>query len=440
MRKSILKVCVIGILGLVSFSFTFLTLHSTESKVEIQFQKTFGGVKRDGATSLIQTFDDGFILAGYTRSYGAGNSDIWIVKTDANGEMLWNRTYGGPENEKTRTVLQTNDGGFLLAGSTYSYGNGGEDVWLIKTDTNGEVLWNRTYGGSNLDVVRSMIQTVDGGFVLTGFTISWLDNAGIGNGGADIWIIKIDTHGNIQWNQTYLGAKDERIYSVIQTIEGGFALAGRTTVSSDFNSEIWLVKTDAFGRIEWNQTYQGLEDERVYSIIQTSDKGFILAGINQTQFSFGSDIIILKTNVNGSVMWSKTYGGSTSECTYNLLETPEGGFVFAGYIKSYGTSRSDVLFTKIDRDGEVEWVQIIGEEEPEIAYSLLQTSDGGFAIAGISEACDMGEGDMWLLKTQLSTGIEKLLSLVPKLNYWGVIILSNILLILIVVIKKQKSK
>ncbi|MFX1517309.1 MAG: hypothetical protein ACFFC6_13480 [Promethearchaeota archaeon] len=439
MRKSITKVCMIGILGILFFSFTFLILNSTEPKVEIKYQKTFGGVHRDGAYSLIQTSVDGFILAGFTRSDGAGNSDSWRVKTDANGEMLWNRTYGGPENDKARTVIQTNDGGFLVVGSTFSYGNGGEDVWLIKTDSNGLVLWNRTYGGTHLDIVRSMIQTIDGGFVLAGFTIKWLDLAGLGNGGADIWIMKIDTRGNLQWNHTYHGGKDERIYSIIQTLEGGFALAGRTTVTGDFNSEIWLVKTDAFGQIEWNQTYQGVEDEWVYSLIQTSDKGFILAGINQTQFSSESDIVILKTNAYGNVIWSKTYGngGSSNECTYNLLQTPDGGFAFAGYIKLYGTSRSDVLFTKIDKNGVVEWIQIIGEEEPELAYSLLDTSDGGFAIAGISEASDMGEGDMWLLKTHPLSGV---ISLAPGLNYWGIIILSSILLTLRVVIRKQRPE
>lgn len=426
---------------IISFSFTFLVFNTTVTEQEINYQKTFGGIERDGAFSLIQTSDGGFALAGFTRSYGAGNSDAWLVKTDINGLVLWNKTYGGLLDEEARSVFQTKDEGYLLAGSTNSYGIGGKDVWLVKTDANGLVLWNKTYGGTQLDFVGSLIQTTDGGFALAGFTINWLDFVALGNGGGDMWIVKIDESGNIQWNQTYKGEKDERIYAIIQTIDGGFALAGRTTVLSDFDSEIWLVKTNAIGEIQWNQTYQGVMDERAYSLIQTSDEGFILAGINQTRFSMESDVLIIKTDVHGTVMWSQTYGGSAGESTYNLLQTADGGFAFAGYTTSYSsTVHSDVMFTKIDTNGVVEWQQIIGEKEPELAYSLLQTTDGGFAIAGISEAFDMGKGDKLLVKTNPTSGSEKLITSVLKLNYWGILFLSVILLALIIVIRKQKRR
>ncbi|MHA2246979.1 MAG: hypothetical protein ACXADY_18695 [Candidatus Hodarchaeales archaeon] len=420
---------------IISFSFTFLVFNTTITGQKIKYQKTFGGINRDGALSIIETSNGGFALAGFTRSYGAGNNDAWLVKTDAYGLMLWNKTYGGLLDEKARCVIQTKDEGYLLAGSTDSYGLGGEDVWLVKTDAHGLVLWNKTYGGTQLDFVESLIQTTDGGFALAGFTINWLDLAGLGNGGGDMWIVKIDSSGNIQWNQTYKGEKDERMYAIIQTDDGGFALAGKTTVSRDINSEIWLVKTNSIGEIQWNQTFKGAREECVYSLIQTSDEGFILAGINQTLFSMESDIVIVKTDVYGTMMWSQTYSG---ECTYNVLQTADGGFAFAGYTTSYG--HSDVIITKIDANGGVEWQQIIIKREPEIAYSLLQTSDGGFVIAGISEAFDMGKGDMWLVKTNPTSGLEELIDSVQKLNYWGIFFLCVILIALIIVIKKQKRK
>ncbi len=437
MKDSIIIKMII-ILVIIDFSFTSLVLNVTVTEQDIIYQKTFGGIKRDGAFSLIQTSDGGFALAGFTRSYGAGNKDVWLVKTDTNGLVLWNKTYGSSQNEEARSVIQTEDNGYLLACSTNSYDIGNEDVWLVKTDANGLVLWNKTYGGPRLDFVRSLIHTTDGGFALAGFTIDWIDFVALGNGGGDMWIVKLDASGNIQWNQTYKGEKDERIYTIIQTLDGGFALAGRTTVSSDFNSEIWLVKTDFMGQIQWNQTYQGTMDETAYSLIQTTDEGFILAGISQIQFSLESDILIVKTDVYGSVIWSETYGGSADECTHDIIQTVDGGFAFAGYTNSYNTGHPDLLLIKMDVKGGVEWEQIYGEKEPELAYSLLQTADGGFAIAGISEASDMGEGDMWLVKTNPISGVEKLVVSVLKLNYWGIIFLIIILLALIIVIRKQK--
>ncbi len=438
LMKDSIMIKMIIILVIIAFSFTSLVFNVAVTEHDIIYQKTFGGIKRDGAFSLIQTSDGGFALAGFTRSYGAGNKDVWLVKTDTNGLMLWNKTYGSSQNEEARSVIQTRDGGYLLAGSTNSYDISDEDVWLIKTDANGLVLWNKTYGGSRLDFVRSLIHTIDGGFALAGFTIDWMDFIALGNGGGDMWIVKLDASGNIQWNQTYKGEKDERIYTIIQTLDGGFALAGKTTVSSDFNSEIWLVKTDVMGEIQWNQTYQGTKDETAYSLIQTSDEGFILAAISQTQFSLESDILIVKTDVYGTVVWSETYGGSTDECPYDIIQTLDGGFAFVGYTNSYNTGHPDLLLIKMDVKGGVEWEQIYGEKEPELAYSLLQTADGGFAIAGISEASDMGEGDMWLVKINSISGLEKLIVSVLKLNYWGVIFLIVILLALIIVIRKQK--
>jgi hypothetical protein len=203
------------------------------------WNKTYGGTDADHSAALIVTGDGGYALAGATYSYGAGNSDAWLVKTDASGNMQWNKTYGGTNDEYFRGIVQTGDGGYALAGSTTSFGAGDADAWLVKTDSSGNAQWNKTYGGTNSDGPGSLVQTIDGGYALSGQSFGVSD--------ADAWLVKTDASGNVQWTKTYGGTSTEGALALVETGDGGYALAGITDSFGAGGYDFWLVKTDAAG-------------------------------------------------------------------------------------------------------------------------------------------------------------------------------------------------
>ena len=201
-----------------------------------EWNKTYGGANGDLAYSVIQTNDGGYALAGYTASFGAVLIDFWLVKTDSAGNLVWSQTYGGANFDEAYSMIQTSDGGYALAGYTESFGAGAADFWLVKTDSAGNLVWSRTYGGANGDVAYSVIQTSDGGYALACMTASF------GAGWSDFWLVKTDSTGNMIWSQTYGGANDDVAYSVIQTNDGGYALAGFTKSFGAGGQDFWLVK------------------------------------------------------------------------------------------------------------------------------------------------------------------------------------------------------
>jgi arginine repressor len=209
----------------------------------VAFAKTYGGTGNDRASYVLQTSDGGYIVVGDTGSLGADSVDIFLVKTDANGNIIWAKTYGGIVDEYAHSVLQTSDGGYIVAGETHSFGAGWHDVLLIKTDANGNVIWAKTYGGTSWDVARSVQQTSDGGYIVAGYTDSF------GAGGPDFFLIKIDANGNISWAKTYGGTYSDWARSVQQTSDGGYIVAGFTGSFGAGGVDIFLVKTNARGNI-----------------------------------------------------------------------------------------------------------------------------------------------------------------------------------------------
>jgi predicted secreted protein len=205
------------------------------------WNQTYGGPGDDEAACVIQTSDGGYALAGYTNSFGAGSYDFWLVKTNSSGSMMWNQTYGGPGDDKATCMIQTNDGGYALAGYTNSTGAGDDDFWLVKTDSSGTSQWSQTYGGPYDEVANALVQTSDGGYALGGLTGSY------GAGDFDFWLVKTTSSGTTQWSQTYGGSDDDEAYSLIQTSDGGYALAGFTASYGAGNYDAFLVKTDSSG-------------------------------------------------------------------------------------------------------------------------------------------------------------------------------------------------
>jgi len=362
-----------------------------------QWNKTYGGAFQDRAYSVIQTNDGGYAIVGLTNSYGAGGADFWLIKTDSTGNTQWSQTYGRPWDDAASSVVQTSDGGYALAGYTVSFGAGDWDFWLVKTDSAGDMQWNKTYGGSGDDWAWSMVETNDGGYALAGYTTSY------GAGSSNFFLVKTDSAGNMQWNQTYGGMREDVAYSVVQTSDGGYALAGTTNsppVGLGYVN-IWFVKTDSVGNMEWNRLYHGISYssyEECYSLVQTSDGGYALAGYTKMYGAGGADFWLVKTDPAGNIQWNNTFGGTGDEVARSVIQTSDGGYALAGYTwPGWPSGADDFFLAKTDSAGNLEWNGTYGGVYWEEALSLIQTSDGGYALAGIvSYAPELY--DFWLVK------------------------------------------
>jgi hypothetical protein len=244
MKGYILRTWALWVRGLILalLSVSLVAIFTEYAQAQVRFARTYGGTNYDFASSVQQTSDGGYIMAGYTESFGAGNNDIFLINTDANGDVQWAKTYGGTGEDRVFSVQQTSDGGYIVAGWTRSFGAGGDDIILIKTDANGNIIWARTYGGTNDDRASSVQQTSDGGYIVAGWTRSF------GSGG-DILLIKMDANGNVIWAKTFGGTDHDYAHSVQQTSDGGYIVAGLTRSFGAGNYDFFLIKTDANGDI-----------------------------------------------------------------------------------------------------------------------------------------------------------------------------------------------
>jgi len=363
--------------------------------VTMQWNRTYGGSAHDGARSVIQTADGGFALAVYTEYIVQGfytGTDTWLVKTDLSGEPQWNRTYGGAD--KTLAVIQTVDGGFALAGYTESYEVGFKDVLLVKTDAYGMIQWNRTFGSPTDDWAEAIIQTTDGGFALIGITISY-------RAVLDAWLVKTDTDGYSQWILTYGSPAYDWAEAIIQTVDGGFVFAGYSESDEAGyykNTDAWLVKTDLRGVPQWNRTYGGSGNDEVFAVIQTTDGGFALVGSTSSYGAGSDDFWLVKTDPRGIMQWNRTYGGTTRDGARSVIQTADGGFALAGYTESYEDGFKDVWLVKTDANGMIQWNCTCGGPADDWASTVIQTADGGFVLAGHTSSYGAGYSDAWLVK------------------------------------------
>ena len=397
----------------------------------VVWSHTHGETDSDQAYSLVKTSDGGYALACNTWSFGAGESDFWLIKTDNSGNMEWNKTYGGTGYEVATCLVQTIDGGYALTGQTESSGAGLGDFWLVKTDEQGNMEWSRAYGGTRREEAYSMVQTSDGGYALTGYTYSFgTRQEGILLDG-DIWVVKTDTSGNMQWNKTYGGTGDDWARSIIQTNDGGYAIAGRTgSFGTGGSSDFWLIKTDANGNMMWNRTYGGIGNERAYSLIKTSDGGYALAGVSNSFGAGENSFWLVKTDSLGNMEWNQTYGREAAATT--LVETADGGYALTGGTTSLGFGNSDVWLIKTDSSGNMEWNHVYGGERNDAANALVENSDGGYTLAGGTESFGAGSHDVWLIRTS-ELGV-------PEFPSWIILPFVVIATVVAVIFKKRIAK
>ncbi len=379
---------------------SFLIIFFIPAYGQITFERWYGGSYGDQGWSVAQTADGGYIIAGGTQSFGAGLGDVYLIKTDSLGDTLWTKTYGGTQDDCGYSLARTSDGGYIIAGHTYSYGAGGEDIYLIKTDTLGDTLWTKTYGGSSNDVGRSVAQTYDGGYIITGSTNSY------GIGSTDIYLIKTDVDGDTIWtrrwgyqNSTYFPYHG---YSVIQTIDSGYAITGSTSWEELPPSYVALIKTDPAGNTEWFRRYAGsiMYWNGGYSVAQTNDRGYIIAGYTVLGPGCGGgDIFLIKTDSFGMGGWERNYGTNNNDYGYSIALTTDGCYIVTGLINFYGNPPGDLFIMKINSLGDTLWMKIYGGISSDAGYSIAQTTDGGYIAAGMTQSYGAGGDDVYLIKT-----------------------------------------
>ena len=356
----------------------------------VTFKKTFGGSSDDRGYSVQQTSDGGYIITGYTSSFGARDGDVWLIKTDASGNEEWNRTFGRGSSNKGYSVQQTSDGGYIITGNT------GPQVWLIKTDASGSEEWNERFGGSFSDRGYSVQQTSDGGFIIAGsFTDSPIINT-------DVLLIKTDASGNEEWHKIFGSSDDwnDGAYSVGQTPDGGYIIAGYY-YSPDRREDLWLIKTNKWGDIEIIQDSRkfGGNSSDYGTSVQAfpSGGGYIITGYTASYGAGGYDVWLIAIFVGGPG-WKMTFGGSSDDRGYSVQQA-SGGYIVTGYTESFGAGGSDVWLIKTDYSGNEEWNRTFGGTERDEGRSVQKTSDGGYIITGYTESFGAGGYDVWLIKT-----------------------------------------
>ncbi len=283
-----------------------------------------------------------------------GEHDYWILKLTSNGDIEWQYAYGGPDMDFPYSIQQTEDGGYIVAGATFSFGEGDADCWILKLTASGDIEWQKTYGGSESDRAHSILAADDGGYIVTAYTDSF--------GGAenyDFWILKLNSKGDIEWQRTYGGSEGEfpsRRFD--KTRDGGYIVGGERW-SAD--GDIWILKLTSIGDIEWQRTYGGTSDDWSGRIRETSDGGYIVQGYTNSYGAGLTDGWVLKLDSNGDIEWQRTYGGNIDDYVAEIRETSDGRYIAAGNTTSGRSMGHDLWMLKLSDDGNIyPFCEIIG--------------------------------------------------------------------------------
>ncbi len=367
---------------------------------KVGLSKTYSDGDDTIISAIRQTSDGGYVATGETYTYGAGMSDIWVAKLNSDMTAAWQKAYGGVDDDISNAVQQTSDGGFIVAGETYSSGAGNNDMLVMKLNSKGKVEWQETLGNSGSDSAGAVQQTSDGGVIVAGYT-----SAG---SSSDMWVLKLNSDGSVAWQKAYGGSGYEAANAVQQTSDGGFIVAGEAYASGT-GADYLLLRLDSSGNVVWQKTYDNSYYDSANAVQQTSDGGFIVAGY--TSAGSSSDMWVLKLNSDGSVAWQKAYGGADNEVANAVQQTSDGGFIVAGYTGSFGAGDMDAWLIKLNGDGSVAWQKAYGGAGTDTANAILQAADGGYIFGGYSSSFGAGSLDAWIVKLSssgvgLSMGID----------------------------------
>jgi len=355
--------------------------------------RTFGGVDYDCGFGVQQTADGGYIIVGTSSSFNPyWLYTLYLIKTDPLGVEQWHRLYGGTSNfDHGYGVEQTSDGGYIVTGIAGSTGAGMGDVWVLKTDAEGIAQWTRTWGQDYFEAGYSVQETADGGYIVAGYHSNYA-------GEFDALLLKYSASGDLLWTQLYGGIGQQEAYDVKQTLDGGYILTGYTEPYGGY-SDVWLIKTDADGHMDWNHTYGHPNGDDVgYCVQQTQDGGYIITG---SYAGYPPDVYLIKVDASGAEEWNHhAYGGGGEDVGHSVVQTPNGGYVVAGYTSYFTAGNEDVCLLRYDAAGTLEWYETFGGALRDYGLSLQRTTDGGYIITGRTQSYGAGYYDVYLIKTE----------------------------------------
>ena len=436
---------------------------------DILWEKSYGGKHAEYLFDAIPTPDYGFILVGSSVSGKNGNKDernkgdldYWVWKMKENGDFDWQKSYGGNKVDLLQSICLTNDGGFILGGTSNSDKGldkrsdclGQEDVWIIKLDAKGGEIWQKTLGGYAMEKLLSITQTKDGGYILGGTSssnrttinekqaVDLNQKTEDGKGNLDYWVVKLKSSGDVEWQKTIGGIYVDELKSIHQTSDGGYILGGYSNSPESGNktepnfglSDYWVVKLDKDGEIIWQRTYGGDKDDKLFSLIKTKDGGFILGGSSNSGATHtksksnkkGTDYWVVKLDENGGIEWQETYDYGMNDMLTSIIQTEDESYLIGGYAQSEikpsekgkkldKEGISDYIALKIDSKGDEKWTEVIGSKGEEVLKKLLETRDGGYLLAGTSNGkisrdknTAKGGNDFWVVKLKDKERKEK---------------------------------
>ena len=447
--------------------FVMALLYSTISQAQdILWEKSYGGKQADYLLDAQPTADYGFILAGASLSVKSGNKtednqgdlDYWVWKMDEGGELDWQKNFGGTSSDILYSIRNTNDGGFILGGTSNSQPGihkkdscrGKDDFWIIKLNAKGGEEWQRTIGGSGQEILKSIAPTKDGGYILGGSSASAVSpkilkggtdpygKSEACRGNMDYWVVRLNEKGEVKWQRTLGGKYADMLESIEQASDGGFIIGGHSnSPSSQDKSEdgygsgdYWVVKLDKDGNTEWEQVFGGEQDDHLYIVKQTKDGGYVLGG-NSASASTGTksksnkkgtDIWIIRLDENAKILWQETYNTGKTDVLMSLVENTDGTFLLGGYAQTEATAKqksdkkeiNDYIAIKITADGEELWKKAVGSNGEDILRKLVETRDGGYLLAGTSKGTisrdrnsSQGSNDFWVVKLKDKDKKEK---------------------------------
>lgn len=353
--------------------------------------RTFGQASDDRGMSAQFTSDGGYIIGGYTYVAGGGGYNFYLVKTNPNGDTVWTQSYGGPSADYGTSVRQTNDGGYVMVGYSYSFSGVRPDVYVVKTDPFGNVEWDYPYGDTVYDSGSDIQQTMDGGYIITGITCPQV------MGVEELLLLKLDSLGDTLWTRTYGTMDSDGGAAIIQTPDSGYVITGCNGASASYS--LWILKTDVNGAMLWSKVYSPGNYAWGTSIDKTNDGGYVVCG-SIFGGSGETDFWLLKTDAQGDTLWARPYGGPSMDDALSVKQTNEGGYVMAGRTYSYGAGLDDVYIVRTDSTGDTLWTKTYGGTGADYGSSIDLTPDGGYIIAGCTESFGAGYEDVWLLRIE----------------------------------------
>jgi hypothetical protein len=393
--------------GLIILYITILFLLSNDcmAQPDTLWTRVYGGEGYDWGYSVQQTADSGFIIMGQTNSFGEGNLDFWLLKTNANGDTLWTKTYGGNEDDEGWCVHQTLDGGFIMSGHTESFGLSEDDFWIVKTDSQGVKEWDKMYGGDEDNDKCVLRETLDKGYILLGAS-EVMDT-----GNDDVLLVKINDKGDIEWSKTFGDSLHNEVGSIDVTSDSGFIITFTYEEPDSRDQNIQILKTDSLGNIKWTKNMGGSENETIApnSVKQTSDGGYVIFATTESFGSGGEDIWLVKTDEQGETLWTKTFGGFSTDFCIGGDQTLDGGYIVLARTTSFGAGNIDAWLIQTDQNGEILWTKTFGGTGYDVGACVRQTFDGGYIISGATQSFAANLIDLWLIRLEpyKSTGLTE---------------------------------